>query len=286
MTYILGLDLGVQSVGWAIIPVDDNNGPAMRLGVRCFDSGTGTESEIEQGKDESRNLKRRAARSVRRNQWRRKRRTLKLFNLLRNHGLLPMSKGIYDTPIDRQELINCLDKELADKLSLNNDRVSAHLLPYKLRAMALDEKLEPFALGRALLHLSQRRGFLSNKKTPAKDGEDEKGLKKDISDLRVEFTDRGFRTLGEYFASLDPEEKRIRQRWTGRDMFRDEFKAICDSQDKHYHDLLNKKVVVDSWKDNPNTWKHNISKKILSNDHFRAKAITLREAMEHALFFQ
>ncbi|MCL2117310.1 MAG: type II CRISPR RNA-guided endonuclease Cas9, partial [Planctomycetaceae bacterium] len=273
-----------------MIPVEGEHSPAMRLGVRCFDSGTGTESEIEQGKDESRNLKRRAARSVRRNQWRRKRRTLKLFNLLRNHGLLPMGQGIQDTPIDRQELINELDKELAGKLSLHDDRVSAHLLPYKLRAMALDEQLEPFALGRIFLHLSQRRGFLSNKKAPSKEGEDEKGLKKDISDLSKEIKEKGFRTLGEYFASLDPEEKRIRQRWTGRDMFRDELKAICDSQDKYYHDLLNKKVVVDSWKDNPNAWKNNISKmkrkKLLSNEHVHTQEMTLREALEHALFFQ
>ena len=54
MDYILGLDLGVQSVGWAIFPADGKSSVAVRLGVRCFDSGTGTESEIEQGKDESR----------------------------------------------------------------------------------------------------------------------------------------------------------------------------------------------------------------------------------------
>ncbi|MCL2349081.1 MAG: type II CRISPR RNA-guided endonuclease Cas9 [Planctomycetaceae bacterium] len=298
MKYNLGLDLGVQSIGWAIIPVDENNGPAMRLGVRCFDTVIDNVKDWQEGtlgkdgkpKAQTNNRKRSDARGVRKNQWRRKRRTLKLFNLLRNHGLLPMGKGINDDPLDRQELINHLDKELARKLSLNDDRVSAHLLPYKLRAMALDQQLEPFAFGRALLHLSQRRGFLSNKKTPPKDDEDEKGLKKDISDLRGKIAECGYRTLGEYFASLDPEEKRIRQRWTGRDMFKDEFKAICDSQDKYYHDLLNKKVVIDSWKNKPGAWKYDIKegkrKKIFSNEHFRAKEMTLQKAIERTLFFQ
>lgn len=250
--YILSLDLGVQSIGWAIVPLDPKKGSELRLGVRCFDSGTGTEQEIEQGKDESRNLKRRMARSVRRNQWRRKRRTLRLFNLLRNNGLLPKGLGPGDSPEDRQELINELDRNLSREFSLNDDPVSAHLLPYKLRAMALDRKLEPFAFGRALLHLSQRRGFLSNKKTSGGKDEDEGLIKSSISELDSEIQEKGFRTLGEFFASLDPEEKRIRQRWTGRQMFKDEFDAIWKAQAKHH--------------------------KILSAE--------LREKIEHALFFQ
>ncbi len=62
--YILGLDLGVQSVGWSAIDVDDNGRPCgvRRAGVRCFDSGVGSESEIASGKDESQNIKRRQAR--------------------------------------------------------------------------------------------------------------------------------------------------------------------------------------------------------------------------------
>src|SRR3546814_4754993 len=36
--------------------------------------------------------------------------------------------------------------------------------PYPLRARALDERLEPYEIGRALFHLNQRRGFLSNRK--------------------------------------------------------------------------------------------------------------------------
>ena len=45
------------------------------------------------------------------------------------------------------------------------------------------------------------------------------------------------RTLGEYFAGINPEEERIRRRWTARDMFLDEFDRICSAQAPH-HDCL------------------------------------------------
>ena len=50
------------------------------------------------------------------------------------------------------------------------------------------------------------------------------------------------RTLGEYFASLDPEEQRIRQRWTSRKMYRDEFEAIWQAQSPH------NRALSDDWK--------------------------------------
>ena len=37
--------------------------------------------------------------------------------------------------------------------------------PYMLRARALDQPVTAYELGRIFLHLVQRRGFLSNRKT-------------------------------------------------------------------------------------------------------------------------
>ena len=53
--YLLGLDLGIQSAGWSVIDLNDEGHPCgVRLsGVRCFDSGVGSETEIASGKDES-----------------------------------------------------------------------------------------------------------------------------------------------------------------------------------------------------------------------------------------
>jgi CRISPR-associated endonuclease Csn1 len=273
--YTLGLDLGVQSVGWAIVPDEISDEFPIKLGVRCFDSGTGTESEIEQGKDESRNKTRRDARLIRRQQWRRKRKNIKLLNLLKRNGLLPA--GMTDTSEDRNTYFKSFDKQQCEKYLKAGDLQSAQLLPYRLRALALDEKLELHSLGRALYHLGQRRGFLSNKK--ANKDKDEKKQKKspvkeEISELYEEIQRYNARTLGEFFCKIDPEndDRRIRHRYTHRKMFIEEFNAICDAQQKYYSDLFNKKVIVDSGK----TKKQNNP----------PKEKTLRDAIFHCLFFQ
>src|SRR3546814_5649437 len=45
--------------------------------------------------------------------------------------------------------------------------------PYSLRERALDERLEPYEIGRALFHLNQRRGFKSNRKAERKSRSEE-----------------------------------------------------------------------------------------------------------------
>jgi CRISPR-associated endonuclease Csn1 len=240
--YILGLDLGVQSVGWAVIDTDAKGNPLgiRRSGVRCFDSGVGSESEIASGKDESQNIKRRQMRLQRRQIWRRARRQKKVFHLLQKAGLLPPDEA--RSPQQRHELLYKLDAELGKTYLPKRDRIAGHLLPYLLRKQALDQKMEPFAFGRALFHLAQRRGFLSNRKSAAKEGEDDGDVKAGISELRQKIDEAKARTLGEYFAGLDPEEQRIRKRWTARDMYLDEFEKIWSAQIKHHPHLS------DEWK--------------------------------------
>ena len=230
--YILGLDLGVQSAGWSVIDVDEDGHPngVRRAGVRCFDSGVGGESEIASGKDKSQNIKRRQARQQRRQLWRRGRRLKKVFHLLQKAGLLPADSA--KTPDERHQLINKLDAELAKEFIPDGDRVAGHLLPYRLRCLALDQPLPPFAFGRALFHLAQRRGFLSNRKSAAKDDKETSQVKAGIGELYQRMVEAKARTLGEYFAGLDPEaeEQRIRKRWTARQMYLDEFEKIWTSQ--------------------------------------------------------
>ena len=102
--------------GWAVIDLDDDGRPCgvRRSGVRCFDSGVGSETEIASGKDESQNIKRRQARQQRRQLWRRGRRLKKVFHLLQKAGLLPPDEA--RTPQQRHELLYKLDAELAKKL--------------------------------------------------------------------------------------------------------------------------------------------------------------------------
>ena len=62
------------------------------------------------------------------------------------------------------------------------ERVLA-LNPCPLRRQALDERLDPHQVGRVLVHLNQRRGFLSNRKTDKARDSDTKGMLGEISTL-------------------------------------------------------------------------------------------------------
>ncbi len=117
-------------------------------------------------------------------------------------------------------------------------RTAIDQLPYFLRARALDHKLEPHELGRALYHLAQRRGFKSNRKAPPKKDERPSEVKEAIAQLERDIAAAGARTLGAYFATLDPEQQRIRGRWTARKMHEDEFEAIWSAQCSHHPDRL------------------------------------------------
>lgn len=229
--YVLGLDLGVASIGWALVELDDENEPSgiQRLGVHTYDPGV--EGNVEAGRDEARGKARREARLPRRMFWRRQRRRRKILRLLQGAGLLP--PGDISSPQAIHDYLLEVDAELRQEHASNGDRVAAHLLPYRLRAAALDHPLGPFELGRALYHLAQRRGFLSNRKSVKKD-EDEGVVKQGISDLQDKMNDAGARTLGEYFSKVDPEAERVRRLWTARQMYLDEFDAIWSAQAPHH----------------------------------------------------
>jgi CRISPR-associated endonuclease Csn1 len=244
--YVLGIDLGTNSVGWAMIGlVDGEPAKLLRAGVRVFEAGM--EGDIESGQEQSKNLKRREARSHRRQLWRRARRLTKTFNLLRQFGLLPT--GDTSTPEGRQDLINKLDQDIRasdwfkTKASSGAYPQPEQALPYILRAAALDEALEPYFVGRALYHLAQRRGFASNRKTAPRKGEDLGLVKKQIGELWDKMKGAGARTLGEYFSRVDPLDasghEHIRRWHTHRDMYEQEFQAIWAAQAAHHPTLLN-----------------------------------------------
>jgi CRISPR-associated endonuclease Csn1 len=239
--YILGIDLGSNSIGWAMIGLSQGKPVGLtRAGVRVFDAGM--EGDLESGREESRNVARRDARMQRRQMARRARRLTKIFHILQRIGLLPPAD--LKTPEQRQEFVNQLDSNIIasdwfkTKRAANNIGEIDQVMPYLLRAAALDEPLEPYYLGRALSHLGQRRGFLSNRKKPMKKGEDEGVVKESIADLRQKIQESGARTLGEYFLHLNPFERRIRQRWTHRDMYEGEFEKIWEAQAAHHPVLL------------------------------------------------
>jgi CRISPR-associated endonuclease Csn1 len=239
--YILGIDLGSNSLGWALIARENGEPKGLiRAGVRVFEAAT--EGDRESGQEESRNKARREARLHRRQLWRRARRLKKVFDLLQQYALLPRAKG--STPEQRQDFLNDLDKQILTSPWFATKKTSGlypepeQVMPYILRAGSLDERFEPYFLGRALYHLAQRRGFLSNRKAAPKKDEKPGEVDKGINELRDGMAQTGARTLGEYFARLDPFDRRIRQRWTHRGMYKDEFDRIWKAQEAYHAEIL------------------------------------------------
>lgn len=241
---ILGLDLGTASIGWCVLEAgwdltSKNWIPHAILGMgsRVFDPGT--TGDIERGKDESRGVARRQARGLRKGLARRAGRMHSLFQTLVQAGLLP-KEGNPNLPVALRifETLKTLDATL---LTEGEDPVR---LPYALRAKAIAGPLAPYALGRALYHLAQRRGFKSNRKAARKEGEEESGIVRGgIESLRQQMAGKASLTLGHLFSHHDPENhaetpNRIRGRYTSRDMIEAEFETIWAEQIKHHHGLL------------------------------------------------
>lgn len=184
------------------------------MGVRVFPEGVDRDTK---GLEKSKNATRREARGARRTHQRKNQRKERLLNNLQEIGFLPAD-----------------DSKLRSLFQAN---------PYQLRKKGLDEKLEKYEFGRVLYHINQRRGFKSNRKS-GKQKED--GIvKKEASALQKQINDAGCRSIGEYFAGFNPEEQRIRRKYTFRSMYENEFDLLWKKQNEFYSDLteeLKKKI--------------------------------------------
>ncbi|MCC7510902.1 MAG: type II CRISPR RNA-guided endonuclease Cas9 [Planctomycetes bacterium] len=263
-------------MGWAALACDENGEAfgfldGQSVGSHVFDAGVENYFGSGQGKEESRGAKRRGARMMRRQLQRRARRLAKTYNILAGAGLLPVldvSKPKDDTSGGQREYeaalakardaaIKALDLELGNRIAAGNPtlrRQALENLPYLLRVQALDHKLSPFEIGRALFHLAQRRGFKSARKGGSKETDEERStvlsaintlwgeLGRDRLGKPIEGKSTGARTLGERFLQLTNDQRRVRGNWTHRKMYQQEFAAIWEAQQKHHPDRLTDEV--------------------------------------------
>lgn len=200
----LGLDIGSNSIGWALL--DTEGEKVVDCGVRIFPEGVDRNTK---GAEISKCANRREARLARRNRWRKAMRKDKLVRLLQRNDLLP----------------KC-DIEILELMNIN---------PYSLRAKGLKEKLSRHEIGRAIFHLNQRRGFWSNRKSTTKS--EDSIVKKKATELDNKIQESNCKTLGEYLASLDRDENRIRGWYTFRSMYEYEFDKLWEKQIEFYDDL-------------------------------------------------
>lgn len=215
----LGLDLGTNSIGWGIIDTNNTEKPIQKCGVYIFPEGINKDSY---GNDSSKAAERTGYRSARRLKFRRKLRKYETLKVLIEYEMCPLTieelekwrkEKIYPSS---QEFINWYRTD-----ELNNWE------PYFLRKKCVEEKAEKYEIGRALYHIAQRRGFLSNRKESTKGNED-RAVQGGISEITDQ---KGDKTLGQYFYELKQSGEKVRARYTSRKKhYEEEFNKICTVQ--------------------------------------------------------
>lgn len=133
MNYRLGLDVGTNSLGWAVLGLlDDAPRDIIDCGARIFSEGRDakTKTTLKSSRTEKRSARRRRDRFLQRQAF--------LTSEMTKAGIFP------DDEAYRKQL------ELLD--------------PYEIRHLALHQQIPIHHIGRALFHLNQRRGFKSNRK--------------------------------------------------------------------------------------------------------------------------
>lgn len=146
---VIGFDLGIASVGWAII--DEIEKVILDAGVWTFNAPETDDKKVPL------NQKRQEARSMRRTIKHRRQRMNDVREFLFEQKLLPSNS-------------KSIAHEIASRLKTS---------PWTLRSEALKRKLTDEELGLVLYHIARHRGFQSNRKggENAEAGEDQKALK-------------------------------------------------------------------------------------------------------------
>ncbi|MFC2106880.1 type II CRISPR RNA-guided endonuclease Cas9 [Bacteroidota bacterium] len=222
---ILGLDLGTNSIGWAIVEKEEGKMTLLNKGVRIFQEGV----KIEKGVEGSKAAKRTDFRSARRLKYRRRIRKINTLKVLSKYGYCP--------ELSDDELNNWRYKKQYPKNDLlikwwtTNEKEDITPYYYRnltvVRKLDLNDKNNRFAIGRAIYHMAQRRGFLSNRLESTK--ESDGIVKKSIEEITKAKSDK---TLGQYFYEKYKKGEKIRDTYTHREKhYLQEFKQICIKQD-------------------------------------------------------
>lgn len=167
MKYVLGLDIGIASVGYGVINLDEKKIELM--GVRCFEK-----AEVPKT-GESPALARRLSKGARRTIRRRAGRMLALKKLItENYSFLDENK------------YNLIFKNYSEEKN-----------PYVLRTKGLDKELSNEELVRVLVHIAKHRGFKSNRKVVSDEKSDDGKAKAAIKENIKLLKEKGYRTVGE-----------------------------------------------------------------------------------------
>ena len=226
MKKVLGLDLGVGSIGWCLVEKDDKNIPLriIRMGSRIVPITKEEENGYTRGNSISKNADRTAKRTARKCYDRYQLRRKALVNLLKRCGMMP-DKGL----ILEQSPLNLWQK----------------------RADAASKEISLEELGRVLLHINQKRGYkhsrLSNSDSK------ETAYVQEVNSRYDELKADGL-TVGQHFAAKLKENEqisadgkkyynyRIKEQVYPRHAYEEEAKRILEVQSQFHTDVLTTNV--------------------------------------------
>ena len=230
--HVLGLDLGVGSIGWCLIALDAQGNPAEILGMgsRVVPlTNLGDDKAFSKGEAFTANQKRTARRTMRRGFARYQLRRYRLRRELEKVGMLPDAALIQLPLLELWEL--------------------------RERAATAGEHLTLPELGRVLCHINQKRGYRHVKSDAAAIVGDEGEKKKDsnsayLAGIRAndEKLQDEHKTVGQYFAEQLRQNQsesptggisyRIKDQIFSRQRYIDEYDQIMAAQRVHYPDIL------------------------------------------------
>ena len=235
--HILGLDLGVGSIGWCLIALDAQGDPAEILGMgsRVVPLNNATDAaDFSIGKAFTANQERTARRTMRRGFARYQLRRYRLRRELEKVGMLPDAALIQLPLLELWEL--------------------------RERAATAGRRLTLPELGRVLCHINQKRGYRHVKSDAAAIVGDEGEKKKDsnsayLAGIRAndEKLQDEHKTVGQYFAeqlrrsqSESPTggiSYRIKDQIFSRQRYIDEYDQIMAAQRVHYPEILTDEFI-------------------------------------------
>lgn len=212
MKRILGLDLGTNSIGWAVVNEAETNeekSSIVKLGVRVNPLTVDEKSNFEKGKSITTNADRTLKRSMRRSLQRYKLRRNALLDLLREQGWI------------------------TEKTILAEQGNFTTFQTLGLRAKAATEEISLEEFARVLLSINRKRGYRSSRKVQG----DEDGKLIDGMDIARELYETG-RTPGEYVFSQLSSDINYRIPDFYRSDLQNEFDRIWTAQKAFYPDIL------------------------------------------------
>lgn len=219
---ILGLDLGTNSIGWALIEADENNIPIriIAMGSRIIPLSTSDKEEFQRGLSITKNQNRTVSRTQRKGYDRKQLKKSDLKKVLKKYNIFPSDE--------------LLKLPMLDLWKLRSDSANPN------------ENITAEQLGRILYMLNQKRGYKSARSEANADKKDTDYVQA-VKGRYAQLKDKN-QTIGQFFydglynASLSNSYFRVKEEVYPREAYIEEFDTIINAQ-KDKHDFLTDEVI-------------------------------------------